>query len=277
MREKCQEFGEVENVTIIKNFQTNKSKRCGFVKFVFKEDAERAKVELKKKYPEWIVEWATSTKDPDMLGVDKFTIYIGGLDPYIINKSAIKERFGEYGDIEWVKLVNPLGRRFMRYEDQNYYFMSNMVPYNPDISLSESSSSTIEYPEIDMFGLMVQQPIFSYAFVKYKKELSAAKAIENENGAYWINNRIKVQYCETLEMKLRKRLGDNHPYYYPYFNITQPLSASQLFVMEELMGSKFNSIPLNINNEFSHFNLNEDDKSENKQIEDEVHAESVNS
>lgn len=276
MREKCQEFGEVENVTIIKNFQTNKSKRCGFVKFVYKEDAERAKVELKKKNPEWIVEWATSTKDPDMLGVDKFTVYIGGLDPYVINKNAIKERFSEYGEIEWVKLVNPLGRRFVRYDDKSYYFLPNISPYNPDISQCESSSS-IEYPDIDMYGLMIQQPIFSYAFVKYKKELSAAKAIENENGAYWINNRIKVQYCETLEMKLKKRLGDNHPYYYPYFNISQPLSASQLFVMEELMNSKPNTIPPNFINEFSHLNLNKNDKGENRQTDDLIHAESVNS
>jgi hypothetical protein len=32
-------FGPVENVTIIKNHQTNKSKGCGFVKFVYREDA----------------------------------------------------------------------------------------------------------------------------------------------------------------------------------------------------------------------------------------------
>ena len=34
LREIVQEYGQVESVTIIKNHQTNKSKGCGFVKFV---------------------------------------------------------------------------------------------------------------------------------------------------------------------------------------------------------------------------------------------------
>jgi len=39
LRNAAEEYGPVENVTIIKNHQTNKSKGCGFVKFVFREDA----------------------------------------------------------------------------------------------------------------------------------------------------------------------------------------------------------------------------------------------
>ncbi len=42
LREIVEPFGTVEDVTIIKNFQTNKSKGFGFVKFVYREDAAEA-------------------------------------------------------------------------------------------------------------------------------------------------------------------------------------------------------------------------------------------
>jgi hypothetical protein len=39
LRTIAEEYGPVENVTIIKNHQTNHSKGCGFIKYVFREDA----------------------------------------------------------------------------------------------------------------------------------------------------------------------------------------------------------------------------------------------
>lgn len=38
----AEEYGEVESVSIIKNHHTNKSKGCGFIKFVHREDAQDA-------------------------------------------------------------------------------------------------------------------------------------------------------------------------------------------------------------------------------------------
>jgi RNA recognition motif-containing protein len=42
LREAVECYGPVEIVTVIKNHQTQKSKGCGFVKFVFREDAMAA-------------------------------------------------------------------------------------------------------------------------------------------------------------------------------------------------------------------------------------------
>ncbi len=54
----------------------------------------------------WVVEWATSTNDPDTLGVDKFNIFLGGLNPDEVTKEAIEAKFVEYGEIESVSLIN---------------------------------------------------------------------------------------------------------------------------------------------------------------------------
>jgi RNA recognition motif-containing protein len=42
LREAVESYGPVESVTVIKNHHTQKSKGCGFVKFVFREDAMAA-------------------------------------------------------------------------------------------------------------------------------------------------------------------------------------------------------------------------------------------
>jgi len=98
-------YGSVESVTIIKNHQTQKSKGCGFVKFIYREDAMDAFLGLKNNYRKWVVEWATSSNDPDALGVDKFNIFIGGLNPVLVTKQALEERFQLYGPIENTTLI----------------------------------------------------------------------------------------------------------------------------------------------------------------------------
>lgn len=34
----------------------------------------------------WVVEWATSANDPDMLGVDKCSVFVGGLNPNSVTR-----------------------------------------------------------------------------------------------------------------------------------------------------------------------------------------------
>jgi len=112
LRAVAEEYGKVENVAIIKNHQTNKSKGCGFVKYYYREDAINAlavrnhrfinntelatnecEQGLKSRFKKWVVEWATSANDPDLLGVDKKSIFIGGLNPHLITKEALHQRF----------------------------------------------------------------------------------------------------------------------------------------------------------------------------------------
>ena len=75
----------------------------------------------------WVVEWATSRNDPDLLGVDKYNIFVGeqsvdhnleqpvvvwlnrctgGLNPSEITKEMLQERFSSYGEIDTITLIN---------------------------------------------------------------------------------------------------------------------------------------------------------------------------
>lgn len=165
LREAVECYGPVEIVTVIKNHQTQKSKGCGFVKFVFREDAMAAYLGLKNQFRKWVVEWATSSNDPDVLGVDKYNVFVGGLNPLLVTKAALEERFGAYGQVDAVTLIN-------RDEAQEN---SMALPRN------------------------------AFAFVRFRHASSSASAIEHENGAEWLERRIRVQYCESLEMKNKRR------------------------------------------------------------------------
>jgi hypothetical protein len=41
----------------------------------------------------WIVEWATSVNDPDILGVDKRALFVGSLNPHLITKYFFFQHF----------------------------------------------------------------------------------------------------------------------------------------------------------------------------------------
>ena len=106
LRETAEAYGPVDNVALIKNHQTNKSKGCGFVKFVYREDATNAFLGLKNTQRRWVIEWATSSNDPESLGIDRTNIFVGGLNPLLITKELLQERFGKYGSIESITLIN---------------------------------------------------------------------------------------------------------------------------------------------------------------------------
>lgn len=45
----------------------------------------------------------------------------------------------------------------------------------------------------------------AFAFVRFTDPPSSAAAIEAENGQEWLGRRIRVQYCESAEMKTKRR------------------------------------------------------------------------
>jgi len=53
-----------------------------------------------------VVEWATSSNDPDVLGVDKYNVFVGGLNALLVTKAALEERFAAYGQVDAVTLIN---------------------------------------------------------------------------------------------------------------------------------------------------------------------------
>lgn len=145
-----------------------------------------------------VVEWATSTNDPDLLGVDKCNIFVGGLNPHLIDEENLAERFEVYGEIESSTLVN----RFANEEE------------NKNNSAATQRSA--------------------FAFIRYKDESAASSAIENENGVDWLERRIRVQYCESQEMK-NKRRANKYYQSYSQSNMYYPNSMAPHPIM--MMGA----------------------------------------
>jgi len=192
LREFAEAYGAVESTTIIKNHQTNKSKGCGFVKFMYREDAMAAFVGLKNDQKKWVIEWATSSNDPESLGIDKTSVFVGGLNPTLVTKELLEERFGAYGKIQSVTVVNK----------------------------DSATDGTVEDQYQD------QNSRSAYAFLRYVDPASSSAAIEQENGQEWLYRRIRVQYCESQEMKSKRRANKfvaNYSQYYRPNQIGPPM------------------------------------------------------
>ncbi|KAJ3046336.1 hypothetical protein HK097_000958, partial [Rhizophlyctis rosea] len=54
-------FGPIEELTILQNYQTGRSKGCGFVKYSFREDSIRAFLAIRNHY-KWVAEWYAQNK-----------------------------------------------------------------------------------------------------------------------------------------------------------------------------------------------------------------------
>ncbi|KAJ3213553.1 hypothetical protein HDU67_002763 [Dinochytrium kinnereticum] len=103
VREVLGQYGPVEDLTILQNYQTGKSKGCGFVKYCFREDAIKAFLGLRQL--RWVVEWAANL-DRGNIEVDLRSIFVGQLNQTVITQPLLEERFGTYGAIESLQLVN---------------------------------------------------------------------------------------------------------------------------------------------------------------------------
>eukprot|EP01097_Dermamoeba_algensis_P001076 TRINITY_DN1406_c0_g1_i3.p1 TRINITY_DN1406_c0_g1~~TRINITY_DN1406_c0_g1_i3.p1 ORF type:complete len:292 (-),score=84.59 TRINITY_DN1406_c0_g1_i3:444-1319(-) len=129
---------------------------------------------LKNTHRKWVIEWATSTNDPDSLGIDKCNVFVGGLNPNQVTKETLEERFNKYGQLESVTLINR--------EDNST---------DPQILNAGNEED--------------RPPRNAFAFLRFVHPLSSSAAIEQENGAEWMDRKIKVQYCESPEMKNKRR------------------------------------------------------------------------
>lgn len=140
LRKLAESFGEVESVTIIKHHVTNKSKGCGFIKYKYREDAADAFTGLKAKNKKWVVEWATSANDPELLGVAKNLVYVGGLPFDRVTEALLREHFSVYGSIEEVSIIHP-NPHFLR-RDSN----ASTVPLSPTSQANSTHSTDASAP-----------------------------------------------------------------------------------------------------------------------------------
>lgn len=109
LKEYCEMYGPVKDVSIMFDPTTKKHKGCGFVKFVTHEDAKRCVEEAPQRNKNdpakknWVIEWAKSSqiKEGDL---DKRTVYISNLTPANNSEDLLRRRFEEFGPIE--KITN---------------------------------------------------------------------------------------------------------------------------------------------------------------------------
>ncbi|KAJ3327670.1 hypothetical protein HDU76_011354 [Blyttiomyces sp. JEL0837] len=99
-----EKFGPLEDLTLLQNYQTGRSKNCGFVKYCFREDAIKAFLSLRQNY-KWVVEWA-SNLDRGNVEMDTKSIFVGQLNQNEVTPELVEKKFGKYGEIENCQLVN---------------------------------------------------------------------------------------------------------------------------------------------------------------------------
>src|SRR3990167_395712 len=174
---------------------------------------------LKTKQRRWVVEWATSNNDPEVLCVDKYNIFIGGLNPTQVDKQILQDRFSQYGEIESITLIN-------RAESENPENQTNQNVGAPEDFENPNSQKS------------------AFAFIRFKDQAHSASAIESENGVEWLDRRIRVQYCESQEMKNKRRANKYLKYQYNYYNGLQMM----------YMGGMLPYYPINSNNIHHKFN-----------------------
>ncbi|BFU21602.1 RNA recognition motif domain containing protein [Entamoeba histolytica] len=103
-KQECEKFGEVEEATIITDRETKKSKGCGFVKFVYRDDAVSC-YNYHKYKKIYIVEWARSPIHRASQA-DRYTIFVGNLSKKQANQKTIESKFKKYGKIERITVIN---------------------------------------------------------------------------------------------------------------------------------------------------------------------------
>ncbi|RUS27309.1 hypothetical protein BC938DRAFT_483445 [Jimgerdemannia flammicorona] len=173
IRDMLSRYGSIEDITILQNYHTGKSKGCGFVKFCYRDDAIKAFLSLRSPHAhlKWGVEWASNLEfrgGPIGSPIDKQSVFIGQLNPQEITQELLEERFGVYGKIESAHLVNRGGSNTAVARD-------------------------------------------AFAFIKYTEEEAAANAIEHENNSNYLDRTIKVAYRKSNENLVRpNRYGTNY-------------------------------------------------------------------
>ncbi|KAG9284397.1 hypothetical protein G9A89_023654 [Geosiphon pyriformis] len=121
-------YGDTEDIHLLRNNYTGRSKCCAFVKFGFRDDAIRAYMGLKQNLA-YITEWATNIERaiPRADDIDNLSIFVGLLNESAITKELLQQRFEQYGKIVELHLIKRPSRgqiprpafAFIKYENED--------------------------------------------------------------------------------------------------------------------------------------------------------------
>lgn len=118
---------------------------------------------------------------------------------------------------------------------------------SPKISREEVMEKFSQFGEVENLNLInpnadgEDQKRTAFAFLRYTTVAASGAAIEGVNGKDWMGRRVRVQYCETPEMKYRKRinrylnyLSQYQPYYFngnvpPQLQFNHPMQPPPMY------------------------------------------------
>ncbi|TPX38357.1 hypothetical protein SmJEL517_g00344 [Synchytrium microbalum] len=171
-------FGPVEDLTVV-NDDFGRSRNCAYVKFAFRDDAIRAFIGVRRNH-RWICEWCESN----------------------LNMS-ISTEYPERADT---------GRNG-QYVDYNSIFVGNLTP---KVTYQLLEQRFGEYGSIT--GMRLHDAVKNgatntkpaHAFVTYKEEESAYRAVEDTNGQTWIDRPLKVQLKESPGNRPQPYMNQQH-------------------------------------------------------------------
>lgn len=120
--------------------------------------------------------------------------------------------------VEWAKNIESNNEKtYNSYKQENFESSARFDKFsifvgqlNPDITESELSERFERHGKIELISL-IKRATNTFAFIKYASEVGAARAVEVENHALFMNKTIHVQYREyhDYRKKLNKINDDN--------------------------------------------------------------------
>ncbi|KAJ3253876.1 hypothetical protein HK103_007676 [Boothiomyces macroporosus] len=111
LRSVFEQFGEIEDLQVLRDYATGDSKGSVFVKYCYREDAA-----CKVKY-DWVVEWSNNLEKADRQR-DPYSIFVGKLD-LSVTKEVLQQKFSEFGKIVECQFLGEskgLKSSFIQYE-----------------------------------------------------------------------------------------------------------------------------------------------------------------
>ncbi|KAI8922661.1 hypothetical protein BC831DRAFT_67211 [Entophlyctis helioformis] len=168
VRRLLEEYGPIEELCVVRHGDSGRFKGCAFVKYRYREDALAAFTSLRNTH-KCGVEWSSNIDPSAVTDIDRSSIFVGQLNPNVVTEQLLHDRFGVYGTIKAISLVNR---------------------HAPTAS-----------------GGLSTRPAF--AFIDYESDEAAEAAVDHENAQVWLDRTLRVQFREVGDTHGDPTLGSH--------------------------------------------------------------------